>query len=203
VPVFQFSDLDNEIQQILNQFEQKRKEIRQQKELDLKRNAETRKAVLAELKGLVENFDSGESTLLNLKEGFEKIHQLQEKWRNSGMVESSLVKDLNNSYKFYMDKFYEFVRLNQELREYDYKKNLVIKTELVNKAEDLQKEESIRKSIEAYKQLKEQWLEAGPVHPDDKETLWDRFKKAGDAVFQRLTEYNEEQQKHAAEFLAK
>jgi hypothetical protein len=200
---FQFSAIDNEIQQLFQQFDAKRKELRQQKELDQKKNAEKRKAILDELKVLVENFDSGESTLINLKEGFEKIHQLQEKWRNSGMVEASAVLDLNNSYKFYMDKFYEFVRLNQELREYDYKKNLVIKTELVNKAEDLKDEESIRKSIDGYKQLKEQWMEAGPVHPDLKDTLWDRFKMAGDAVFNRLTEYNEEQKKHSEEFLAK
>ncbi len=200
---FQFSAIDTEIQHLFQQFDLRRKEIRQQKEQEQKKNAEKRKEILEELKVLVENFDSGESTLINLKEGFEKIHQLQEKWRNSGMVDAAAVLNLNNSYKFYMDKFYEFVRLNQELREYDYKKNLTIKTELVNKAEDLKSEESIRKAIDAYKQLKEQWMEAGPVHPDLKDTLWDRFKMAGDAVFQRLTDYNEEQKKHATEFLAK
>lgn len=200
---FHFAPIDNEIQHLFQQFENRRKEIRQQKELELRKNAEARQAILGELKELVENYDSGETTFSNLKAGFDKIHHLQEKWRNTGMVEASLSKGLYDSYKFYNDKFYEFIRLNQELREYDYKKNLAIKTELVNKAEDLKNEESIRKSIEAYKLLKDQWMEAGPVHPDLKDTLWERFKMAGDAVFQRLTDYNEEQKKHSAEFLAK
>ena len=169
-------------------FDYRRQELKKKKDAELAQNAVAKKAIVEDLKALAEEANLGN---MNLKVVFDKLHELQEKWRTIGMVAASENRTLGDAYRFACDKVYEYTKINKELRELDFKKNLEIKTELCVKAEALILEPSIKLALDGIKSLQEQWKEAGMVSKEMNEEIWARFKKASDEVFGRLKEYIE------------
>jgi len=154
----------------------------------------------------VENFKKKEAILNRLKEMaqndettsiYDEFKALQAQWRDIGHVPADKQKDLWSQYHFYIDKFYDNLKINRELKELDLKKNLEAKLELCERAESLILEDSINKTVESLNELHEKWKEIGPVPRDKKDEIWDRFKDASDKVYDRRKEYydrlNEEQ----------
>ncbi len=101
------------------------------------------------------------------------------------------VKDLWETYNLHIENFYNFIKINKELRDLDLKKNLVTKTELCEEAEALCSEPSIVEAFRKLQKLHEQWHETGPVANEFKETLWERFRAASSRINKLHQEYFE------------
>ncbi|MBO4504734.1 MAG: DUF349 domain-containing protein [Bacteroidales bacterium] len=125
----------------------------------------------------------------NLKVLNDKFKEFQEQWKAIGPVPQTESNNLWQNYHFYVEKFFDILRLNKEAREMDYKKNLESKLELCEKAESLLLVDSINQSFKDLQTLHEQWKEIGPVPEDKKEEVWERFKAASDQINQRRKEH--------------
>jgi len=143
-------------------YKQKRQIFLEEQEKQKIKNLEAKKIILEELKALI---DSEES----LKKTYDEFRSLQEKWKGLGMVPKSEVNNLWQSYHFYVERFFDKVKINKELRDLDLKKNLELKIELCEKAEELLIETSILKSFKLLQHYHNKWKEIGPVPQDKKD----------------------------------
>ena len=151
-------------------------------EAQKQKNLESKNQIIEGLRNLIET----ESNLKNLND---KFKELQEQWKNIGPVPQNESTNLWQNYHFYVEKFFDIIRLNKEAREMDYKKNLERKLELCEKAESLLLVDSINQSFKDLQSLHEQWKEIGPVPEDKKEEVWERFKAASDQINARRKEF--------------
>lgn len=162
-------------------------------------NLEAKERILEELRILI---DSEEE----LKKTYDQFRDLQEKWRNIGAVPQNDKNNLWNNYHFLVEKFFDKIKINKELKDLDLKKNLELKTELCEKAEELLLESSIVKSFQRLQKLHEAWKEAGPVPNDKKDEIWDRFKAATEKLNKRRQDHYEtlrdDQQKNLSDKIA-
>ena len=148
-------------------------------------NLKEKEAILEELRQLIESEEE-------LKKTYDVYKELQEKWREIGPVPQSANNTLWNNYHFLVEKFFDKVKINKELRDLDLKKNLEAKTELCEKAEELLLETSVNKSFQKLQKLHEAWKETGPVPKDKKDEIWDRFKAASDSLNEHRQKYYDE-----------
>ena len=146
------------------------------------KNLELKSNIIEGLKRLLE-------TETNLKVLNDHVKAFQEQWKAIGPVPQSESTNLWQNYHFYIEKFFDIVRMNREMRMLDYKKNLESKLLLCEKAESLLLEESINQSFNELQELHRQWKEIGPVPDDKKEEIWERFKTASDQINQRRREH--------------
>jgi hypothetical protein len=189
-------ETDEQFDSLVKRFQEKRADERRRKEQELLNNLKKKEGILAELKAMLENTE-------NISASFNRLHELQEQWRSIGLVPSAYVDELWRNYHHHTNNFYDIIKINKELRDLDHKKNLELKTLVCEKAEDLLMEESITKSLDDYKALQDQWKEIGHVAREYSETIWERFRAAGDKLFDRRREYIQSQEKDYAENLAK
>lgn len=153
-------------------------------------NLEQQKLKNLDLKnGIIENLKTLLDTETNLKVLNDKVKEFQEQWKAIGPVPQSESTNLWQNYHFYIEKFFDFVRMNREMRMLDYKKNLESKLQLCEKAESLLLNDSINQSFNELQELHRQWKEIGPVPDDKKEEIWERFKTASDQINQRRREH--------------
>lgn len=145
-------------------------------------NLNAKNKIIEGLKNLIE-------TESNLKVLNDKFKEFQEQWKTIGPVPQTESTNLWQNYHFYVEKFFDILRLNKEAREMDYKKNLESKLELCEKAESLLLLDSINQSFKELQSLHEQWKEIGPVAEEKKEEVWERFKAASDQINQRRKEH--------------
>ena len=138
-------------------------------------NLVQKKAILEELKQLI----ASEETL---KKTYDDFRALQEKWKTIGQVPATENANLWNTYHFLVEKFFDKVNINRELRDLDMKKNLDAKIALCEKAEELLDEKSMSKAFKSLQKLHEEWKEVGPVPQDKKDEIWERFKAATDKI---------------------
>ena len=117
-----------------------------------------------------------------LKKTYDDFRALQDKWKGIGPVPATENANLWNNYHFLVEKFFDKVNINRELRDLDMKKNLDAKIELCEKAEELLDEKSMTKAFKALQKLHEDWKEIGPVPQDKKDEIWERFKSATDKI---------------------
>lgn len=136
-------------------------------------NLQLKNTILEDLKVLI----ASEETL---KKTYDEFKVLQDKWKAIGQVPAGEVNNLWNNYHFLVEKFFDKVKINRELRDLDLKKNLESKIELCEKAEELLLEKSITKSFKLLQKYHDEWKEIGPVPQDKKDEIWDRFKVATD-----------------------
>ena len=152
-------------------------------------------AVIKELKALVEKQEDVNTT-------FPAFRELQNKWREIGPVPASKYIDLNNNYQFYVEKFYDMVKINRDLRDLDFKKNLEAKTRFCEQAEKLAEDENVVEAFHDLQKLHEQWKDFGPVAKEFRESIWDRFKAATSIINKKYQAYFEGQKEKQVENLA-
>ena len=140
--------------------------------------------IIEELKSLI----SSEETL-NVT--FARFRELQSRWKEIGQVPQSKVNDVWETYNLHVERFYDFVKINKELRDLDLKKNLEAKVALCEAAEALAEQVNIVEAFRKLQKLHDQWRETGPVAPEQKEVLWERFKAASSVVNRRHQEHFE------------
>lgn len=151
-------------------------------EKEKERNLQAKLEILEGLKALID-------TDTSLKEKNDKFKEYQDKWKAIGPVPQNESNNLWQNFHFYVEKFFDLLRINKEFRSLDLKKNLEQKIELCERAETLLLENSINKSFKMLQQLHDEWKELGPVPEDKKEEIWERFKNASDQINQRRREY--------------
>ncbi len=176
-------------------YKEKKAAYDQELEKEMQKNLQVKEKILDELRTLI---DSEEE----LKKTYDQFHALQDRWRSVGQVPRSAKGTLWNNYHFLVEKFFDKVNINKELKDLDLKKNLEAKTGLCEKAEELLLESSITKSFQQLQKLHEAWKETGPVPKDKKDEIWERFKAATDKLNKRRQEHyeklKEEQNKNYA-----
>jgi len=145
-------------------------------------NLEAKKKILEELKILINSEET-------LKKTYDEFKALQDQWKLIGMVPKSEAQGLWQNYHFLIEKFFDKVKINKELKDLDLRKNLERKIELCEKAEELVIESSISKSFKRLQELHEEWKEVGPVAQDKREEVWDRFKTATEKINERRHEF--------------
>ncbi|MBQ6987883.1 MAG: DUF349 domain-containing protein [Alistipes sp.] len=147
-------------------------------------NLKTKLAIIEELKELV----NSDETLNNT---FAKFRELQQRWKDTGIVPQAKVKDLWETYNLHVENFYNFIKINKELRDLDLKKNYEQKILLCEQAEALALEPSIVEAFHKLQKLHDEWREIGPVANEYKELLWERFKAASSRINKQHQEYFE------------
>lgn len=145
-------------------------------------NLKKKFAILESLKVLINSEET-------LKKTYDEFKVLQEQWKEIGMVPRTEINNLWQNYHFLVEKFFEKVKLNKELKDLDLKKNLEAKILLCEKTEELLLETSIIKSFRKLQKYHEEWKEIGPVPVDKKDEIWERFKNATDKINERRREH--------------
>ncbi|MCH3923844.1 MAG: DUF349 domain-containing protein [Bacteroidales bacterium] len=183
--VNQEDEIETSFRQLYNIYKEKRQEYQQKEEEQKENNFKKKQSLLEDLKKLLDS----EQTL---KEIYDEFNAIQEKWKEIGNVPHNEVNNLWENYHFLMDKFYEKVKINKELRDLDMKKNLESKIELCEKVEQLLLVEDINESFSLLQEYHKQWKEIGPVPSDKNDEIWERFKRASDAINTRRREFYEQ-----------
>ncbi|MEG1498173.1 MAG: DUF349 domain-containing protein [Bacteroidales bacterium] len=185
---FQYVD---ELEARFSDINQKIKDFHQKKSEELEKlmeeNLKKKLALLEELKQLIE-LDQP------LKKIYDEFNKLTETWREIKPIARTEANNLWQSYHFLVEKFFDKVKINNELRELDYKKNLEEKIQLCEKAESLLLEESLSKASKELHELHDRWKEIGPVFMEKKDEIWDRFKAASDTISQKRKDYYDRMQ---------
>lgn len=172
--------------ELLAQYKQKRAELAAQQAAEQEQNLLRKQTILDEMKKLAEA-ECGDA-MANLK----RMRELQADWKTIGAVPAPKVQELWKQYQQYQEQFYDMVKINIELRDLDFKKNLELKTLLCEAAEKLQEHPSIVEASRALQQLHDEWAEIGPVARELREDLWNRFKAASTVINKKHQAYFDE-----------
>ena len=183
--------LEEQFKELLAEYKTKRAEVAVQQAKEQAANLARKRDLLAEMKTLAEGETDG--VMDNLK----RMRELQAEWKNTGAVPADKVQELRKDYQRYQEQFYDLVKINIELRDLDFKKNLEMKTLLCEAAERLRENDNIVEASRALQQLHDEWAEIGPVARDLREDLWNRFKEASSAINKKHQAYFD--QLHAKE----
>ena len=124
-----------------------------------------------------------------LKKTYDEFKVLQERWKEVGMVPRTEINNLWQNYHVLVEKFFEKVKLNKELKDLDLRKNMEAKIALCEKTEELLLETSVIKSFRKLQKYHEEWKDLGPVPTDKKDEIWERFKNATDKINDRRREH--------------
>lgn len=122
---------------------------------------------------------------------FPAFRELQAKWKTLGAVPQEKARELWENYNHAVEKFYDYIHINNEFRDLDFKKNLEAKTDLCVKAEALVNEKNVVSAFNELQKLHEEWKDLGPVAKEERETIWERFKVATSAINKKHQEYFE------------
>ncbi len=174
----------------------KRERAEYNREQDAKRedNFVAKQAVIEDLKALVESQGDVSSS-------FPAFRELQNRWKEIGPVPATKFRDLNDTYQFYVERFYDMVKINRDLRDLDFKKNLEAKIEFCEAAEKLAESENVVDAFRELQKLHEQWKEYGPVAKEFRDSIWDRFKAATAVINKKYQAHFEGQKEKRQENL--
>ena len=153
-------------------------------EANKEENLRQKMAIIEELKELINSDETMNTT-------FTRFRELQQRWREIGLVPQQNVKDLWETYNLHVENFYNFIKINKELRDLDLKKNYEIKISLCEQAEELTLEPQVIEAFRRLQKLHDEWREPGPVAMEYKELLWERFKEASSRINKRHQEHFE------------
>ena len=175
---------------------QRRAEQQLAQEKERMDNLEKKQAVIEKIKVLA-------TTPEEANKSYEDFKALQNEWREIGPVPAEHVTETWKNYQLYVEQFYDMLKLNSEMREYDFRKNLEAKTILCEQAEKLKDEADVVSAINQLQRLHQEWKEIGPVAKDLREELWNRFKEASTIVRKRHQEFFEARKAQEEENLQK
>ena len=186
--------LDEPLKAVINHIKEKRSEILRAQEEQRQANYQQQLALLNELQELIEKASQGNPDVTAFR-------AIQNKWKELKDVPQATATAMWHQYQQYAEQFYDVLKLNHEFREYDFKKNLEIKTRICEQAEALANEEDIISAFRQLQQLHNEFREAGPVAPDLREEVWNRFKAASTAINKRHQDFFEEKKRRETENL--
>jgi hypothetical protein len=177
---------DAHVKNLLEKFKEKRSDINKIQEAEKYNNLKKKYDIIDKIKDLVNREESINKT-------FHDFRSLQNEWRSIGVVPQTSLKDLWENYHHYVEMFYDYIKINKELRDLDLKKNLEAKIILCEKTEALLLEPSPINAFRSLQDFHNQWREIGPVPLETKNEIWERFKEATSQINKRHHEYFEKQ----------
>ena len=190
-----FAAIESAFKSLYAEYKKERAEYNRAQEAEREENLTKKQAVIEDLKALVENQEE-------LKDAFPKFREIQDRWRAIGPVPQQNFRDINDTYQLYVEKFYDLVEINRELRDLDFKKNLEAKTGFCELAEKLAEDEDVVSAFKELQKLHEQWKDLGPVAREYREEIWERFRAATAVINKRYQAYFEGVKEKQAENLA-
>ena len=191
-----FEAVEQNFKALYADYKKERGEFNKQQDAQREENLAKKKAIIEELKALVENQDgvSGQ---------FSAFREIQNRWREAGPVPATEFRNINDTYQFYVEKFYDMVKIDRDLRDLDFKKNLEAKEAFCSAAEKLAENENVVNAFHELQKLHEQWKEFGPVAKEYREDIWNRFKAATAVINKRYQAHFEDIKGQQAENLEK
>ena len=196
VSVNPFAEIERGFKSIYNTYRKERAEYNRQLEKERENNLAVKEAVIADLKALLEKQEDVNAT-------FPEFREIQNRWRAVGPVPAQSYRNINETYQLYVEQFYDMVKINRELRDLDFKKNLEAKEEFCAQAEALAENSNVVEAFRELQKLHEQWKEYGPVAKEYRDQIWDRFKAATAVINKKYQAYFEGLKGQQAENLAK
>lgn len=181
------SPLYVEGKELLAKIKEKRAQIQAREEAEKEKNVEKKLAIIEKIKQLIEN-----PSQEDFNKTYQEFKSLQQQWNDIKLIPQAKANELWKSYQLYVERFYDLVRINNEFREYDFKKNLELKTELCDAAERLDEEPDVISAFHQLQNLHQQWREIGPVSRKDREEIWNRFKEASNKINKKYQAHFEE-----------
>ncbi|HIT46798.1 MAG TPA: DUF349 domain-containing protein [Candidatus Cryptobacteroides merdipullorum] len=191
-----FEAVEQNFKALYADYKKERAEYNRQQEEQREANLAKKQAIIEDLKTLVEGQD-------DMSSQFPAFREIQNRWREAGPVPAQAFRDINDRYQFYVEKFYDMVKISRDLRDLDFKKNLEVKEALCEAAEKLAENENIVEAFHELQKLHEQWKEYGPVAKEKREEIWDRFKAATAVINKRYQAHFEELKGQQVENLEK
>ena len=196
-PVSPFAAIEAGFKSLYNTFKKERAEYNRQLDAEREGNLVKKQAIIEDLKALVD--EQGD-----MKDAFPKFREIQNRWRETGPVPQQNFRDVNDTYQLYVEKFYDLVQINRELRDLDFRKNLEAKTEFCEQAEALAESEDVVGAFKELQKLHEQWKEFGPVAKEFRDSIWERFRAATAVINKKYQAHFEGlKEQHAANLEAK
>ena len=167
--------VEEEFKNIMSVIKEKRSALTAELEKQKEMNLQVKLSIIEELKELVESPDDANKSYTEFK-------KLQQQWNEVKLVPQAKVNELWKNYQLYVEKFYDLLKLNNEFREYDFKKNLEIKTHLCEAAEKLADEADVVSAFHQLQKLHQEFRDTGPVAKELRDEIWARFKAASTTV---------------------
>ncbi len=165
------NDTRERFNNIYKLYKEKKSSASRRTEAEREENLKIKLGIIEELKALIQKEESLDKT-------FQEFRDLQERWRNTGMVPQAKLNGLLETYHLHVENFYNYIKINKELRDLDLKRNLDAKLQLCEEAEKLVESNDIAESFKHLQLLHARWKEIGPIPKDQKEPVWERFKAA-------------------------
>ncbi len=189
------AEIENVFKEMYNAYKKERSEYNRTLEQEALANLELKEAVIADLKALLEKQE-------DMNETFPQFREIQDRWRAIGQVPPQNYRNINETYHLYVEQFYDMLKINRELRDLDFKKNLEAKEQFCDQAEKLAESEDIVEAFRELQKLHEQWKEYGPVAKEYREQIWERFKAATALINKKYQSHFEEIKAKQSENLA-
>ena len=165
-------------------YKDKRAANNRQIEAEREENLKIKLGIIEELKALVQKEESLDKT-------FQEFRDIQERWRNTGLVPQAQLNGLLETYHHHVENFYNYIKINKELRDLDLKRNLDAKLALCEEAEKLIEENDIAGSFKQLQLLHARWKEIGPIPKEQKEEVWERFKNTTSQINEKYHRFFE------------
>lgn len=192
-----FESVESGFKALYSLFKKERAEFTRRQDEERSANLVAKQAVIEDLKALI---DKQEDVLAT----FPEFRAIQARWREIGPVPVSEFRNLNDTYQFYVEKFYDKVQINRDMRDLDFRKNLEAKQRFCEEAERLAEDDNVIGAFKELQKLHEQWKEYGPVAKEFRDSIWDRFKAATAKINKNYQAYFEGQkEKHEENLQAK
>ncbi len=173
-----FEAVEQNFKAMYSDYKKERAEFNRQQDEQREANLAKKQAVIDELKALVEGQE-------DVSARFPVFRELQNRWRDAGPVPATAYRDINDTYQYYVEKFYDMVKINRDLRDLDFRKNLEAKEAFCEAAEKLAENDNVVNAFHELQKLHEQWKEYGPVAKEKREDIWNRFKAATAVINKR------------------
>ena len=187
--------LEDDFKAAMNVIKQKRAELQAELDRQKEENLQKKQEILERIKVL-------SATPEEANQAYKEFKELQNQWKELTLVPAEKANELWKTYQLYVEQYYDQLKLNNEFREYDFKKNLEIKTRLCETAEKLNEEADVISAFQQLQALHQEFKETGPVAKELREEIWARFKAASTAVNKRHQQYFEELKQKEEENLA-
>ena len=191
-----FAAVEAGFKDLYNKYRKERAEYNKQLDKEREQNLALKEAVIADLKALLEKQEDVNAT-------FPEFREIQNRWKEIGAVPAQNYRNVHETYQLYVEQFYDMVKINRELRDLDFKKNLEAKEEFCKTAEALAENENVLEAFRELQKLHEQWKEYGPVAKEHREAIWERFKAATAIVNKKYQAHFEGLKEQQADNLAK
>ena len=178
-------EFEIKFKELMGSIKEKRNVLKAEEEQERQNNLDKKLAILEKMKELVESSNEANNAYTEFK-------KLQAEWNEIKDVPAAKVNELWKNYQLYTEKFYDLIKLNNEFREYDFKKNLEIKLHLCEAAEKLSEEKDVISAFHQLQKLHQEFRETGPVAKEQREEIWARFKAASTIINRRHQQHFEE-----------